>query len=263
MSAWFNKFLAVVTVSAGVNVAAQAQSNENILPTLPGWENIEVVDGARQESRNQAAQQRQQPVNQQKGQKTVVLVPCKDANGELVFKMKEVDPSTIQEVQNVSSQTGVKANKSAKKQQAYTDIYNYDGGKGNGISVAHEDGSRTTIETSHGKISATRNPAQGGYIKINSDGTYSYDVGAANGSKKKGVVTASKNVSGNRIIGINTGENGQGRVTVLTSDGGVTIRSYTPETGTSEVTIGKQGIKTSGRTRIAGDIFKSLFGRGR
>ena len=112
MSAWFNKFLAVVTVSAGVNVAAQAQSNENILPTLHGWENIEVVDGARQESRNQVAQQRQQPVNQQKGQKTVVLVPCKDANGELVFKMKEVDPSTIREVQNVSSQTGVKANKS-------------------------------------------------------------------------------------------------------------------------------------------------------
>lgn len=258
MSAWFNKFLAVVTVSAGVNVAAQAQSNEPILPTLPGWEDTEVISGGS----HQSAQRNQQAKQQAQGQKTVVLVPCRDANGELVFKMKEVDPSTIQEVENVSSQSGARSNQTAKK-QAYTDIYNYDGGKGKGISVAHEDGSRTTIETSHGKISATRNPAQGGYIKINSDGTYSYDVGAADGANKKGVVTASKNVSGNRVVGINTGENGKGRVTVLTGDGGVTIRSYTPETGTSEVTIGKQGIKTSGRTRIAGDIFKSLFGRGR
>ncbi len=257
MSAWFNRFLAVVTVSAGVNVAAQAQSNENILPTLPGWEDTEVVAGARQESRQQA----------QQGQKTVVLVPCRDANGELVFKMKEVDASTVQEVENVGRSGTVTTGRSGSSQtsdrQAYTDIYNYDGGKGHGISVSHADGSRTTIETVRGQVSATRNPKQGGYIKVNSNGEYSYDVGTGNSTGRRGVVAASRNVSGNRVISVNTGKDAKGRVSVLTSDGGITIRSYTPESGTSEVTIGKQGIKTSGRTRIAGDLLKSLFGRGR
>ena len=74
MSAWFNKFLAVVTVSAGVNVAAQAQSNEPILPTLPGWEDTEVISGGS----HQAAQRNQQAKQQAQGQKTVVLVPCRD-----------------------------------------------------------------------------------------------------------------------------------------------------------------------------------------
>ena len=149
MSAWFNKFLAVVTVSAGVNVAAQAQSNEPILPTLPGWEDTEVISGGS----HQAAQRNQQAKQQAQGQKTVVLVPCRDANGELVFKMKEVDPSTIQEVENVSSQSGARSNQTAKK-QAYTDIYNYDGGKGKGISVAHEDGSRILSGRNASDISA-------------------------------------------------------------------------------------------------------------
>lgn len=254
MSAWFNKFLAVATVSAGVNIAAQAQSNENILPTLPGWEDTEVVEGARQESRQQA-----------QGKKTVVLVPCRDANGELVFKMKEVDASTVREVENVGQQAGTrgKSKQTTSRRQAYTDVYNYDGGKGHGVSVAHEDGSRTTIETVRGQTSVTRNPSQGGYIKIDSKGNHSYDVGTPNSAGKPGLAGASKNVSGNRVIGINTGKDGKGRVTILTGEGGVTIRSYNPETGTSEVSIGKQGVKTSGRTRIAGDVLKSLFGKRR
>ena len=259
MSAWFNKKFLAVMAAASIAGAANAQSNGTILPTLPGWEDTEVVAGARQESQ-QSARQGQQVNRQGQGQKEVVLVLCKDANGELVYRMKEVDSSSLTPVQNVeqSRRTRNDGSRYASSQnEGYTDIYNYDGGRGHGVSVTHGDGSRTTVERSNGKTSVTRNPRQGGYVKVGSDGHYSYDVGVSNSDQKVGVVTTSRNNSGNTVTGVNTGNGG--RVTVLTGNGGVTIRSYNPETGTSEVSVGKNGVRSSGRTRIKGDIVGGLI----